>query len=266
MNVVTVCRPDEWVDTQLARWRWSLYRTTPSARCFLIIPFGVQHTSEEARNAMSRVAGHFDGVRTIREQVVPGFSVWMDSLRASSVTAFGLTEALYMDADADAVEDLSAIPAWNGADILWTPNAAARSSVVRALKAFGLPCDPPFVEPAVMYLRRDFAAEYADVVNAGLLDTTDYLPGVNAWNVVVSRCRRAAILPHRYNVMYQHMLKPGTDPAIIHFCGKAGKKARLATGLNDWPHAVTIHRRGCERLPVEWEDSEHAWREAVTKT
>jgi hypothetical protein len=212
---------------------------------------------------------HFSSITAVREPDSEYPVMFLDMLRAGVTRTFGLAEALYLDADTDVLENLDPIPKYSSASILWTPNAVSRPAVADALSAFGLDTNPPYVEPAVIYLRRDFTEEYREVVNTGKLELSAYLPSVNAWNVVVRRGPANFKLPAAYNVMAPRLLEAvesGTRISILHFCGVHYKRSRFAYGMNKWPEAiVTYTRNNLERLPVNWGDPPDAWREATSK-
>lgn len=256
MNIVGVCRPDDWVDTHLLRWRWLLQRSVSDLKCYLIIQYGLDDVAK-VRSMVDKVGHAFNGIRLIADRTshVKGFSVFTDCIRAGMTAAFGITEALYMDIDTDVLSDLSVIPEFGSEDILWTPNSVSRDSVTRALDAYGITPSPPYVEPAVIYLRRSFEAEYRRIASDNKLDLNDYLPGVNIWNVVVRQHASARMLPYAYNTAYWDLMNPShADPIhIVHYGGSRGKEMQPHLDVTRGVDHI-MYNRSAQWAPIDWSD------------
>jgi len=203
---------------------------------------------------------HFADIKLVKSQSVYGFAIFMDALRANILRAFGLKEALYLDADIDVVGQLNTLPDMDPhADVLWTPNEVERDAVTRALAAYGLPDTKPYAEPAVLYLRKDFGEEYRAIIEDNKLDWNDYLPSVNVWNVLIRKyIPNNFMLPLEYNTMAQKLFiaaltEAGEAIKLLHFCGKQMKLYRLAYDLSEWPNKLTITRDGTSVDVLNWD-------------
>ena len=169
---------------------------------------------------------------------------------------------LYVDADIDIVDDVSELLDMHpGVEMMCPPNCVDRRAVGDALRAFSLPADPPYADPSVIFFRRDFARHYIGAATAGKMDLNDYLPSVNAWNVVARQNAIYEMLPPSYCRIAQRVQPCVEDAKMIHYCADM-QTARDKWDVSDMPTSLRLLRGESRWQPaVSWTDSPATWQE-----
>jgi len=251
MNIVTICEPDAWIDTHLVRFMAFAKKVLPSDTAYhLIMPYDAK-AGRDAENVASRLASYFTAIRMTEKHSVEGRLLYYDWLRSYSLTAFNLREALYIDCDTDILTDISAIPEYSSADLLWTPNGVKPGDVQRALKIYGLTPKEHFMEPAVIYFRRSFVEEFERIMNDKKLRTDTFVPGSGIWNIIMHQHDSTFMLPYAYNQVPWDFDRI-VGARVVHYAGERFKKVRHMYTFDGWPDTLQLHLR--EPVEFTWED------------
>lgn len=228
MNIITICKIDNWVTTHLTRFVHMTKQVMPDANLYWLIPVMGNEPPEVVQQLMENAKPYFAEVKTIKQQEIRGRLLYYDFLRSGLLDIFKLEEGLYVDPDTDILEDLTHLETTApDADLLWVPNIVPMQLVPDALKANGMDPSGPYLEEGFMYMRRSFKDDCEAVLNHATINFDSFAPGMEMWNIVARRCK-SHMLPQEYNVTAWGLDYFGTAKSI-HFTGQQPKIARLYT-------------------------------------
>lgn len=253
LNIVTVATCNEWIEYHLRRFVWQAKKTNPKANYYVIIPY-----SEEEKDAAltwkSVLLPHFTAVVTTRCIDVPGRLMYYDWLRSNVLEAFGLEEALYLDADADIMENLDHIrDIQPDKQLLCVPNTLTMTDVTKTLLQYGLDYSSfPCIDPGFLYFRRSYAAEFNRIRQEHRYNNNDFVPGSSVWNVVIQQAGDAGVLPYTYNVHVVWGWHSLAHAKVIHFCGDLGKVQRKQWDVANHPDNVVIRLTTTVEPDLKW--------------
>jgi len=235
MNIVTICKIDEWIPTHLARFVYFARQAVKDVKIHVAIP--TRGESEEVLAAVARplrAAGL--NLRFIKQQDVAGRLLYFDMLRSAATELFGLDECLYADPDIDIVEDISDITQYDG-DLLWVPNPITISHLVPQFKKLNL--QPPYMEPGFMYMRSSFKKDFEKWLNDPAIDRGSFAPGSVIWSAISAGVGSPPI-PQYYNVTGWAADQLCTAKSI-HFTGPFAKQ---------WRPYISYEHQPCRRMII----------------
>lgn len=230
LDIVTICKSDEWVDTVLPRFGTLIDNACSGVvrRHLLLLVDAASMPSVEGQIVRRLIA---QGWHTVVCKPMPECRsnhrlLVFDELRAGLLTEFGLREALYMDPDTDVVADLQGIQ-WIApeAELLWVANPLLLDPVLADLCRYGFtPAggrqQPVLMEPGFIYLRRDLSVAFADV-RERFPQVNEFVPGSTYWNIVMLELGSQAVrLSDDYNRTFWDVPSAVTRARSVHFTGQ----------------------------------------------
>lgn len=228
LDVATISKADDWVETVLPRFvAYVRAACSGPVRLHLLLLVDDDRPAADTALARARASALFDRVveQPFADPFPGGRLLAFDALRAGLTTALGLPELLYLDPDTDVVEDLQGIQRLApGADLLWAANPLPLQPVLDDLERHGFAAgraggEPP-VEPGFLYLRRDLAAEFADL-QGRFPDVHRFAPGSTYWTMLVrSLGPRAVRLPDAFNRTLWDVPAAAATAKSVHFTGQ----------------------------------------------
>jgi hypothetical protein len=238
MNIVTICEPDDWVETHLNRFLWFVNKNVPTAEVHLLMPYAPAQL-DRAQEYLKKLKPHFKQIKFIKKEPIEGRLLYYDRLRAYSLDALGLSEAMYIDVDSDVLVDVSIVQKFApDADLLYTPNIASPECVNDALKLFGFDTKQPQMEQAVIYMRKSLSRHFDRIMESGKIPRNTWVPGSGVWNVVMRQTEKRHMLPYSYNTA-PFQCKHVRDAKIVHYAGWH-KGNRKYYDYTNWPASVTL--------------------------
>ena len=260
LNVMTISKADRWVDELLPR-----FAAYVDANCTGVVHRHLLLIDEPGLSA-NRRSEMLDQLQQRWHSVVlrppldeqPGQRLLtFDALRAGLLTAFGLSEGLYLDPDTDVVGDLHGLPRLAPeAGLLWVANPLPLDPVLADLRRHGF---TPSVEngtavtlePGFLYLRQDFSDAFADLQRR-YPDLHPFAPGSTYWNMLMLTLGpRAVRLPDEFNRTFWDVPAATRNARTVHFTGQWKRlqpyvsydRANGRIGLSSQPAALPAPRR-----------------------
>jgi hypothetical protein len=241
LNIVTMCMLDGWIKEHLRRFVHMARLNVPKARLHLLIPSDHINLTKDEQALCALLSQHFKDLQVIQKQDIPGRLLYFDLARAYALDVFGLKEALYVDVDSDILTDISDIPQLIGdAELAWTPNSVRPDDVISALRQCKLPADGPYMEPAVIYMRRSFVDDFHKVLANKKLQLGAWVPGSAVWNIIMQQCPKRFMLPYEYNTVPWEITALA-NAKIIHYAGNRFKEVRNKFDMLHWPESIKIN-------------------------
>jgi hypothetical protein len=251
INIATIAHGEEWLSYHLRRWLWQAQKTNPDANYYLVIPY-LPGQRAGACTWKKRLAKHFSGIVLTEHVQIPGRLAYYERLRAHTLEAFGIPEALYTDVDVDILTNLDHLrDLYPRANMLWVPNAIYPPDVRAALVAYKLSTAAPISDPGWLYMRRSYAKEFENVRLAGKIPMNTYVPCSGVWNVVMRQAGDTMSIPYSYNTVYwEHKLL--ANAKVIHFPSARGKEERKWYDLSEMPHKLEIRLHEYVEPALRW--------------
>ena len=103
MNIITIVDKN-WFDTHLKRFMYFAVRNIPCAKFYLVIVVDYGDSTPQLPEPAQAL---FEGIIYVERNTTYALFLYYDMLRGSLLRMFGLTEALYVDADVDILRDIS---------------------------------------------------------------------------------------------------------------------------------------------------------------
>lgn len=227
MNIVTICSTS-WLD-HLDRF---IYRTRLSmylASLYVLVVY------DKAKDPIDRLAKlraallpHVQGLMFTTVTEMPGRLMFYDAVRTTLLDIFKLPEALYLDVDADILQDLSDIPLLNvDAPVIASVDPMPPMEDTRkAFEAYNIPKEAINYQNGLLYMRRSFKQEFEQIMSEDKIQLAgSFMAGSAIWNVILHR-HKAPVVPLTHYVCWQHSTAM-LHSKIIHFNGPIWQKLRL---------------------------------------
>lgn len=223
MNICTIATEGEWVDKHLPRWVRYIRKNAPDAELYLF------YMARGSQAQTDKILGEFKAV--VFESAENFGRKWLNSVRMSAPVAFGVSDILYLDCDADVLADINEIPKASPCSLL-----CCRSPVMhgiwpkaRARLLGGMPeCE---LNNGLIYMRRDFVEEYeAAWKKAGEApDVPDRIRGTIAFNLMLEDMKRMTdwdTIPASYGTIWWEVDRLPLAK-IVQYCNSEGQAKRL---------------------------------------
>ena len=219
VNICTIATQGEWLDIHAARWLRYVRKNVPSAETYLIYA---------GNDPTGPVVDGFDHIHAFSaaEAVRP----WFNRVRMGACDLFGVGEMLYIDADADVLDDLSAIPTLSPRRCLWCESPIVQPDWVNLCQTLELGNAKPQANNGLLYLRGSFAEEYAKAeAEAENQPLNPRMKGMFTFNLMLRRLPfwEEGRLPDEYGVLWTRP-KGWATARIVQFCNDNGQAKRVA--------------------------------------
>ena len=217
MNICTIITED-WIETHLERWVRYIRKNTKDAKLYLFLMCG--------KVPNNPILGEFEKVETYDPKLFG--RQWLNTVRMDACKTFGLDEVLYIDADADVLEDISGIP-----EIVKGNLACVRSPVMHqpwtrwlAEQGKGGVGQVEY-NNGLIYMRGNFTEQYALAWEAA--DKYDWVPdrikGTIAFNIMLMDTPFDT-LGAEYGTIWWDADKC-INAKLIQYCNSEGQKKRV---------------------------------------
>jgi len=222
MNLCTIATEGVWLDLHAARWLRYVRENVPDAVTHLIV------AGKDTRlfHPHHPVAGGFDKVRAYGLDVAD--RPWFNEVRMGACELFGVDEMVYVDADADVLDDLSGLHALMGDKRLgWVRSPILFGEWANLGDPLGLGRVEWVANNCLLVMRGDFTKEYvAAREELSKYDSNPRVRGTYAFNLMLHRNPGCWVeLPGEYGVCWWDCA--GWESAkVIQYVNDKGKAKR----------------------------------------
>lgn len=215
MNICTIST-DNFVDSHLIRWIRYCHDYAPDAKLYLF------YLGDNMDGKFPGLRDNFEKVVTIPFEDRPQFN----RIRMSATTHFGVDSIIYIDADADVLDDLSAIPALMGDKTLGCVSSPANHGDWNKMCADEGWDDISEFNNGLLYLSDDWGERYEAAVRDVEGKANPRIEGTVAFNAMLKASDKWGEIPYMFSAIWWDSTSFPTAK-VIQYCNDKGQSKRV---------------------------------------